>query len=237
ASVLERDVLPARVPGYQPRLLDELGALGEVGWVGRGSLNRDDGRIALYRPGRELLRGTAAAAGDEAARPEGRRHEQIRAHLASRGASFYRELSVAAGGGSDREILDALWDLGWAGEVSNDSFAPLRALRWRRPARSTARPPLGRLTALGPPEAAGRWSLVDQSPAGGTETAIPPPSAARTERLHALALTLLDRHGVLTREAVTAEGVIGGFSGVYPVFRALEEAGRIRRGYFVDGLG
>ena len=56
ASVLERDVLPARVPGYQPRLLDELGALGEVAWVGRGSLGRDDGRIALVRPGREALR-------------------------------------------------------------------------------------------------------------------------------------------------------------------------------------
>ena len=56
ASVLERDVLPARIPGYQPRLLDELGSLGEVAWVGRGSLGRDDGRIVLVRPGREILR-------------------------------------------------------------------------------------------------------------------------------------------------------------------------------------
>jgi ATP-dependent Lhr-like helicase len=126
-------------------------------------------------------------------------------------------------------MLDALWDLVWAGEVTNDTFAPLRALRWKRPSGSGAgarrgRP--GRLTALGPPEAAGRWSLVE-----------PVDEVAPTERLHAQALALLERHGVLTREAVAAEGLEGGFSGVYPVLRALEEAGRIRRGYFVDGLG
>jgi ATP-dependent Lhr-like helicase len=235
ASVLERDVLPARVPGYQPRMLDELGALGEVAWVGRGSLNRDDGRIALYRPGRPEMRFAGAGVGDEADRPSGRRHDAIREHLARRGASFYRELATSAGGGPDREILDALWDLVWAGEVTNDTFAPLRALRWQRPAKSTARPRLGRSTSLGSPEAAGRWSLVTDveggsSPAGET-------SAARTSRLHAVALTLLERHGVLTREAVAAEAVAGGFAGIYPILRALEDAGRIRRGYFVDGLG
>jgi ATP-dependent Lhr-like helicase len=230
ASSLERDVLPVRVPGYQPRLLDELGAMGEVGWVGRGSLGRDDGRIALFRPGMEALRPTgpmgpgAAGAADGTEPPSGPRHEAIRAHLARRGASFYRELFAAAGGGTDREVLDALWDLVWAGEVTNDTFAPLRALRWKRPGRDGRRRP-GRLTTLGPPEAAGRWSLVE------------PPSVAATERLHARSLTLLERHGVLTREAVVGEGIEGGFSAVYPVLRALEEAGRIRRGYFVDGLG
>ncbi|MEX1170248.1 MAG: DEAD/DEAH box helicase [Chloroflexota bacterium] len=229
ASVLERDVLPARIPGYQPRLLDELGALGEVAWVGRGSLGRDDGRIALLRPGRENLRPPGSPDGTE--RPVGERHEAIRAHLAQRGASFYRELYAAAGGGRDRDVLDALWDLVWAGEVTNDTFAPLRALRWKRTgsrngggARRPGRP--GRLTALGPPEAAGRWSLVPSDPAG-----------APTERLHALSLALLERHGVLTREAVASEGVDGGFSALYPVLRAMEDAGRIRRGYFVDGLG
>ena len=126
-------------------------------------------------------------------------------------------------------MLDALWDLVWAGEVTNDTFAPLRALRWKRPTgpgsgARRARP--GRLTALGPPEAAGRWSLVE-----------PIDGVTPTERLHAQALALLERHGVLTREAVVSEGLEGGFSGVYPVLRALEEAGRIRRGYFVDGLG
>jgi ATP-dependent helicase Lhr and Lhr-like helicase len=226
ASVLERDVLPARVPGYQPRLLDELGALGEVAWLGRGSLGRDDGRIVLYRPGRAAVLPVGLPDGVE--RPSSPRHEAIRAHLAARGASFYRQLHAAAGGGPDRDVLDALWDLVWAGEVSNDTFAPLRALRWKRPARSGpgARVPrAGRLTALGPPEAAGRWSLVE------------PSGASPTERLHATALGLLDRHGVVVREAVMAEGHEGGFAGVYPILRALEESGRIRRGYFVEGLG
>jgi ATP-dependent Lhr-like helicase len=225
ASVLERDVLPARIPGYSPRLLDELGAMGEVGWVGCGTLGRDDGRIALFRPGREVLRPGSAL--DGATPPDGERHDRIREHLAQRGASFYRAIHAAAGGGSDREMLDALWDLVWAGEVTNDTFAPLRALRWKRPSGGGPRRPRpGRLTSLGPPEAAGRWSLVE--PAADLTT---------TERLHAQALALLERHGILTREAVATEGVDGGFSGVYPILRALEEAGRIRRGYFVDGLG
>jgi ATP-dependent Lhr-like helicase len=248
ASILERDVLAARVPGYQPRLLDELGALGEVAWVGCGSLGRDDGRIALFRPGRgNVLRAALTVArGAAGPRLEDERHRGIRTFLERRGASFYRELFAAAGGRSDREVLDALWDLVWAGEVSNDTFAPLRALRWKRPVGDRRSRP-GRLAALGPPEAAGRWSLVD--PGGGVAAlpvGAPGPSFAAvpgtrvpsaTERLHALALVLLDRHGVLTREAVVAEGAEGGFAGVYPVLRALEEAGRIRRGYFVDGLG
>src|SRR5919112_1047182 len=105
-----------------------------------------------------------------------------------------------------------------------DTFAPLRALRWKRTSRDGRRRP-GRLTSLGPPEAAGRWSSV------------PAPTGSPTERTHAVALALLDRYGVVTREAVAGEGIEGGFSAVYPVLRALEEAGRIRRGYFVDGLG
>ena len=225
ASVLERDVLPARVPGYQPRLLDELGALGEVAWVGRGTLGRDDGRIVLTRPGRESLRPVGVP--DPGPAVDGPRHVAIRDHLAAHGASFYRDLFGAAGGGRDREVLDALWDLVWAGEVTNDTFAPLRALRWKRPASSAARPRAGRLTALGPPEAAGRWSLVPMAGAAGSPT----------ERIHATALALLDRHGILVRDAVMAEDVAGGFAGVYPILRALEDAGRIRRGYFVEGLG
>jgi ATP-dependent Lhr-like helicase len=140
-------------------------------------------------------------------------------------------------------VLDALWDLVWAGEVTNDTFAPLRALRWKRPG-AERRPRPGRLATLGPPEAAGRWSRVeaggDAGEGAGRATALAAGGAApsgATRRLHALALALLDRHGVLTREAVLAEGVEGGFAGIYPVLRALEEAGRIRRGYFVDGLG
>ena len=129
----------------------------------------------------------------------------------------------------DRVVLDALWELVWAGEVTNDTFAPLRALRWTRPGRA-ARPPR---SADQPRPARGRrtWSLVQPaSIAAG-------PLTSPTEQLHAIALALLDRHGVLTREAVMSEGIGGGFAGVYPILRALEETGRIRRGYFVAGLG
>jgi ATP-dependent Lhr-like helicase len=233
ASVLERDVLPARIAGYQPRLLDELGAMGEVAWVGRGSLGRDDGRIVLYRPGREALRDLAAA---DVHRPHDEIHERLREKLGQRGASFYRDLASAARFVSERAVLDALWDLVWAGEITNDTFAPLRALRWRRPS-GERRPRPGRLQ-MGPPEAAGRWSLVDRAAAAaGVEEARARGGAAATTRLHAFATAMLERHGVLTREAVAAEEVEGGFSAVYPVLRAMEESGRIRRGYFVDGLG
>jgi ATP-dependent Lhr-like helicase len=232
ASVLERDVLPARIPGYQPRLLDELGALGEVAWVGRGSLGRDDGRLVLYRPGRETLRDLAAS---EVESPSDDLHQRLRERLRGRGASFYRELASAAGPVAERVALDALWDLVWAGEVTNDTFAPLRALRWRRPS-GERRPRPGRL-ALGPPEAAGRWSLVERPVVAPGSDSGRGAAVRATERLHSLSVALLDRHGVLTRESVNAEEVAGGFSAVYPVLRAMEESGRIRRGYFVDGLG
>ena len=239
ASVLERDVLPARVAGYQPRLLDELGALGEVAWVGHGSLGRDDGRVVLHRPGRELL--LPASAGDGTPPPDAPLHRAIRDHLATRGASFFRAIQAAPAAPAgrrptEREVLDALWDLVWAGEVTNDTFAPLRALRWKRPhglargldARPRARP-ADRARAAG-----GGGSLVARR-SGVWDPA--PTALSPTERLHQLALALLDRHGVLVRESVMAEGTEGGFSGVYPMLRALEESGRIRRGYFVEGLG
>ena len=238
ASVLERDVLAARIAGYQPRLLDELGALGEVAWVGDGSLGRDDGRIVLYRPGRQVARdagaeGSADGAGSGLAEgPAGELHERLRERLRVRGASFYRELASAAVPAPEREILDALWDLVWAGEITNDTFAPLRALRWRRPS-GERRPRPGRLQTA-PPEATGRWSLVEGRAAAAGADGTP---ARATERLHSLALALLERYGVLTREAVASEEVAGGFSAVYPILRAMEESGRIRRGYFVDGLG
>ena len=146
ASVLERDVLPARIPGYQPRLLDELGALGEVAWVGHGSLGRDDGRVVLHRPGRELLL-PGQVAGRRVRRPDSPLHQAILEHLV--GA---RRLVLPGdpGGGRrapaarEREVLDALWDLVWAGEVTNDTFAPLRALRWKRPAARRAPRPAAR---------------------------------------------------------------------------------------------
>ena len=215
-SIYERDVLPARVRGYQPRLLDELCASGELVWLGRGSIGSDDGRVALYR--RDRLSLLAPTAPEE---PPGEPiHDRIRQHLAERGASFFREVFSAAGGPTDAAVLEALWDLVWSGEITNDTLTPLR-LRVQRRSR-TRRPP--HLTRGGPPEAAGRWSLVARG-------------APTTERAHALALMLLERHGVVTRESVLGEGVPGGFAAVYPVLRAMEEAGKIRRGYFVEGLG
>jgi len=225
ASVLERDVLAARVAAYTPRLLDELGAAGEVVWVGRGTLGRDDGRVALYRRDRVELLASAGSADDRPAEPI---HDGIRTHLQRRGASFFPQLRAAvADARSDDGLLDALWDLVWAGEVTNDTFGALRALSLPR-SRSKATPRPGRLVALGPPRAAGRWSLL--ADLVGEER---PP----TERGHALATSLLERHGVVTREAVAAEGISGGYASVYPVLRAMEESGRARRGYFVAGLG
>ena len=225
ASVLERDVLPARVSGYTPRLLDELGAAGEVVWIGRGTLGRDDGRVALFRRDRVDLLATAGSGDDRPSEPV---HDAIRQHLQRRGASFYPQLRASVTDvRNEEELLDALWDLVWAGEVTNDTFAALRALSLPR-SRSKATPRPGRLTALGPPRAAGRWSLVADL-VGEERTP--------TERGHALATTLLERHGVVTREAVAAEGIAGGYASVYPVLRAMEESGRARRGYFVAGLG
>ena len=222
ASVLERDVLSIRVRDYSPRLLDELLAAGEVMWVGAGSLGRDDGKVRLFlRDQLPLLLPRLSAVGDK---PDHAEHDRLRDVLSTRGACFFRDFA----GPDERVTVEALWDLVWAGEVTNDSFAAVRALSAKKRSGGAARggrPRLSSLSALGPPTAQGRWSLVD------TGTADP------TQSRHAMAGVLLDRHGVLTRQAAKAEGVAGGFAAVYPVLRAMEEAGRIRRGYFVAGLG
>jgi ATP-dependent Lhr-like helicase len=226
ASVLERDVLPARVDGYRPSMLDELCAAGELVWVGAGPLGSDDGRVRLYFRDRVRLLATAPAV--ETA-PGDAIHEALRQRLRQAGASFWPDLVQAAGTADEAVVLRALWDLVWAGEVTNDTFGPLRAPRVP-PARRVAsrRPKPGRLTRLGPPAGAGRWSLV----APLVEPAPPP-----TEIAHAQAMQLLERHGIVTREGVRAEGIAGGFASVYPVLRALEDSGKARRGWFVAGLG
>ena len=233
ASILERDVLRVRVRDYAPRLLDELGAAGEVVWVGHGPLGRDDGRVALFRRDRAALLASVGTAADGAERPSGEIHEALREHLGRRGASFFRDLRSAVGSAArtDDEALDALWDLVWSGEVTNDTFGPLRALslpRSRSRAAGTRAARHGRLLSMGPPRAGGRWSLVAE---------LVGEAGSPTERGHAMAISLLERHGIVTREAVMAEGLSGGFSAVYPILKAMEEAGRARRGYFVAGLG
>jgi ATP-dependent Lhr-like helicase len=252
ASVLERDVLAARVNGYSPRLLDELLAAGEVLWVGAGALGRDDGRIVLaqrdqarlllprlgYGPSVLGRRPAPRADGDGGSGGDLQLH--LREVLSSRGACFFRELGRP--GFSDLEVVEALWDLVWAGEVTGDAFAAVRATTGRSAggagrrrstsapggARPRPRPRLGSLSALGPARGQGRWSLVGRElgpDAGATETGI------------AVTGLLLERHGILTRDAARGEGLPGGFAGIYPVLRTMEESGRLRRGYFVAGLG
>ena len=224
ASSLERDVLPARLPDYRSSDLDALCAAGEVVWVGRGPLGERDGKIALFLADDLplLFLPTDAA-------PKGEVHDRLREHLSRHGASFFAELLQAAGGGLVRTALDALWDLVWAGEVTNDTPGALRAFLSARATRAERRRRFGpfRSRRHAPPSAAGRWSVVPQ----------PRKPPASTERAMALAEQLLARHGVLTRDAVVAEETPGGFGALYPVLKGLEEAGRLRRGYFVAGLG
>ena len=238
ASVLEADVLACRMAGYKPADLDQLCTSGEVVWVGAGALGATDGRVRLvYRDHAALL--------VPAAEPcEGALHDVLRDRLGDRGALFWGDLVAAAQAAAlpyDTDtVLAALWDLVWAGEVTNDSLAPLRA-RIAGQARSrTRRSPsragrsrrgrlrLGGLSATGPPSAAGRWSLV-----GPLLSPQPPATESALARAH----QLLDRYGVVTRETALGEGQEGGFAGVYPVLKALEERGEARRGYFVAGLG
>ncbi|MFN2521247.1 MAG: DEAD/DEAH box helicase [Candidatus Limnocylindria bacterium] len=218
ASVLERDVLPARLADYDARDLDRLTLSGSLVWVGRGAIGPSDGRISLYRT-------DALAALHVPPVPlAGDLHARIREHLASRGASFFGQIHATVGGFAP-ELVEAIWDLVWAGEITNDTLEPLRARI--RPVRRQGRP-MPRAPRDVPPDATGRWSLV---------AGLAPQSATPAERAAALAQQLLERHGVLTREAVQAEEVAGGFSAVYGVLKLLEEAGRVRRGYFVAGRG
>jgi ATP-dependent Lhr-like helicase len=229
ASALETLVLPARVHGYSPAMLDELTASGEVRWAGSGSLPGHDGWIVLAPAEQADLLLPAAEV------PESPLHQAILAALANDAALFFRGLServYAEGQPDDAELTAAIWDLVWAGQLTNDTLAPLRAVLGGSPRRRT--PPRGRFgrpgrprlpSRTGPPVVSGRWSRL------------PERAADATRRTHALAEAMLDRHGVVTRGAVGAEQVPGGFSAIYRVLRAFEEAGHARQGYFVAGLG
>lgn len=229
-SVLEHDVLASRVDGYRSADLDQLCSAGAVVWLGAGRLGPSDGRVALYRREQVALLAPLVVPGTDGERPAEAVHQALRDHLADRGASFWTDLLRATGRADERVVLDALWDLVWAGEVTNDSLVPLRAALGGsgRRRRRSGRPRPGSLSRLGPPAGAGRWSLVAPLLA---------PLPSPTMRAHARALALLERHGVVAREAVLAEGAEGGFAAVYGILKAMEEAGTVRRGYFVAGLG
>lgn len=225
ASVLESEVLPARMD-YHRTDLDSLLANGEIVWVGAGQLTGRDGRIRLFRRADVSLLASLIESGPRSNVAQ----QALVDHLAEHGASFFNDLYAAAGGGNPSVVVDALWQLAWEGVVTNDTFEPLRA-RLRRRVRSTGRGrrPRG-ISAATPPDATGRWSLVQRLVRPDT-----PPT--QEQRATALVDTLLDRHGVVTRDGVRSEGVPGGFSAIYPVLAAMESAGLVRRGYFVEGLG
>ncbi|MGQ0847637.1 MAG: Lhr family helicase, partial [Actinomycetota bacterium] len=228
ASVLERDVLSARVAEPAP-MLDQLMLEGEVVWAGRGPLGGRDGKVALYLRAQLPLLWYPP----DGRAPDSEPHERLRHHLSSRGASFFADLYQGVGGGDPGLVLDSLWDLVWAGEVTNDTMAPLRAFSGSRGSRRAVLPGGGGRIPLGssfPAHAAGRWSLLSAS---GGQTALPEPTLS----VAAWAECLLDRHGIVSRSHVTGEGLPGGFSGIYPVLSRLEEIGRVRRGYFIEGLG
>ncbi|NHC13612.1 ATP-dependent helicase [Motilibacter deserti] len=232
ASALETLVLPARVAGYSPALLDELCASGEVLWSGAGSLPGGDGWVSLHLADNAPL--TLAPVPDEAASTPV--HEAVLDALSRGGGWFFRQLSDAVGSTDDPALAAALWDLVWAGAVTNDTLAPLRTLLGgggggaRRARKAPARSRYGRArpampTRGGPPQTAGRWSVL------------PAREADPTRRATATADLLLERYGVVVRGAVAAERAEGGFAAAYRVLSAYEEAGRCRRGYFVEGLG
>jgi ATP-dependent helicase Lhr and Lhr-like helicase len=253
ASALESLVLPARLPGYTPALLDELTAAGEVTWTGCGTLPGSDGWLALAPTDvADLLLPDV-----DPEPPDTPAHTAILAALggadtpgaraAPSGALFFRQLADAAGAvlieagepaPDDAVLVAALWELVWAGLLTNDTLGPVRALTAgkgaaHKPRRGAPRGRYARLragrpampTRTGPPTVAGRWSLA------------PAREADLTRRAHARAEAFLERHGVLTRGALGTERVNGGFAATYRVLRAMEESGRCRRGYVVEGLG
>lgn len=238
ASALESLVLPTRVRDYRPAMLDELTSAGEVLWAGAGGLPGGDGWVSLVPADLAPL-----LLPDLVELPEeGGVAFAVLEQLGAGQAVFFRGLSDLVGATDDTALADVVWDLVWAGLLTNDTLAPLRTrlagggTHKRAPAPPRARvdrPRYGRArlgrpampTRTGPPTVAGRWSRL------------PEREANPTRRTTARAEALLERHGVLTRGAVMAEQVPGGFSAVYPVLRAFEENNRARRGYFVETLG
>jgi ATP-dependent helicase Lhr and Lhr-like helicase len=225
-KVWEGDVLPRRLGSYSPAWLDELCTSGELVWIGAGSRGRSDGRVALYFREDVRLAGPPPA-NAKLERAEGAPQEAIRERLAA-GPSFWLDL-LADLDFPPEELHNALWDLAWSGEVTNDAFAPLRAPRLRSvPAHERGGRRFARRRSGAGAAVQGRWSLTAPLLAGA-----PGPGA----KLRAQAELMLERYGIVTRETVLAEGVPGGFSTLYAELGNLELLGTARRGYFVEGLG
>jgi ATP-dependent Lhr-like helicase len=228
ASAIESLILPARVSDYHPGFLDELTSSGEVLWAGHGSLPGNDGWVSLHPADAAGLSLPLPGSTDDSAISW-----SLLKSMAGGGAWFFHQLASTVRDEhgaqvSDATISDALWDLVWAGHVTNDTLAPIRALISGRGAHKTAvRPRVGSraraAVRTGPPQTSGRWSLL------------PAPTTDATLRAQATAERLLSGYGILTRGV--AADLPGGFSGVYKVLSAYEDAGRCRRGYFVEGLG
>jgi ATP-dependent Lhr-like helicase len=227
ASILESDILSARLDGYTPADLDALAAAGEVVWRGVEPIGDRDGRVALYLTD-HLARLWVPPSPST---PADKREQAIVKHLKHAGASFFAAIHDAAGDGYPAETVDTLWDLVWKGTITNDTFHALRAFT-RAPVRRSRKDARAgqafRSRRVAPPSAEGRWSLLAER--------VPSP-ATPTEWSAATAQQLLARYGVITRDVAAAEGISGGFSAVYDVLKALEDAGRVRRGYFAGGVG
>ena len=236
ASELEREILPVRVANYQPSDLDTLLASGEVIWIGRESLGNRDGRVSLYLA--ESL-GKLIPPGSWDTLPESLsdRAKQVLELLRRTGASFEATLQQVIGG-FPNETTDAIWELAWAGLVSNDNFQPLRSLveKESRPTASRERHPAGSIGFLQGARSRraaeragqGRWSLIEQR-------IVRPPTMAEWSAANAQQMLL--RNGIVMRETAIAENVRGGYPPVYAALKTMEESGWIRRGMFVAGMG
>jgi ATP-dependent helicase Lhr and Lhr-like helicase len=223
ASLLEHEILPARIVNYTPAMLDTLLGAGEVSWVGVEPLGDRDGRIALYLTDHFSRLVPPLTDQPELSATETEVLERLRAS----GASFFAPLHASLGGGFPKETVDALWSLVWKGLITNDTLHAVRAyMRPPERARRQARAAPFRSRRLVPASSEGRWSAV---PA--------PANRSLTEWSTAFSQQLLSRHGIVTREVTSVEQIPGGFSSIYPVLRRMEETGRVRRGYFVAGLG
>jgi ATP-dependent Lhr-like helicase len=233
ASAWESLVLPARVHDYAPAMLDELTSTGEVVWSGHGSLPGRDGWIALHPADAVPL-----TVRPEEREPASELEERLVQMLAGGGAFFAGQLTPLVGAENDQSVVDALWNLAWSARVTNDTFSPVRSLlaggsQAHRAVRRTPRARMFRGTPIArpttapqrPPLVGGRWSLL------------PVPDTDATVRAAAAASVLLERYGVVTRGAVQAEGLPGGFAQAYRTLAGFEDAGHCRRGYFIEKLG